>query len=252
MIEFEARVERAYRAILQEGDKVLDVGAHRGRHALPMARCVGTDGWVLAFEPLPTARALLAEAVCGARRDDKALGVVEIREEALSDREGRSEFVFVPEMPECSGLRERVYDAPVEARRIEVRLARLDDLVAERGPFRLMKVDAEGGEHDILLGARALLAKDRPVVLFEMGDNALVHYSHVSSGGMHDFLTSLDYRVLDILGRPLDRAGFVASSAEQSVWDYAAVAAEDEATFELLRQALASDRALNGETESTR
>ncbi|MEM8934074.1 MAG: FkbM family methyltransferase [Acidobacteriota bacterium] len=240
MIDFESRVELAYRNILSPGDRAIDIGAHRGRHALPMAECVGPDGWVIAFEPLPTARAALLGAVRSGRRAEAGLGVVEIRAEALADRVGQAEFVFVPDMPECSGLRERVYDAPVDVVRIDVRMALLDDVVADRGPFRLIKIDAEGGEHDIVRGATRLLRRDRPVVLFEMGDNALVNYPHVTSAGMAEQLTALDYRLLDILGRPLDPAAFAASCAEQAVWDYAAVPAEQQATIEHLQTALAA------------
>ena len=107
-------------------------------------------------------------------------------------------------------------------------------------PADRIKIDAEGGEHDIVRGARQVLRRDRPVVLFEMGDNALVNYPHVTSAGMAEQLTALDYRLLDILGRPLDPEAFVASCAEQSVWDYAAVPAEQTSTFDALREALAA------------
>ena len=239
MVDYEARVEVAYRDVLSAGDRAIDVGAHRGRHAIPMAEQVGAEGWVLAFEPLPTARAVLVAAVREDRRRGAPRGVIEIHEEALADRSGSAEFVFVPGLPECSGLRERVYDAPVEVERIAVRLARLDDVIGDRGPFRLIKIDAEGGEHDIVVGAAAVLRRDRPVVLFELGDNALVNYPGVTSAGVFDQLDGLDYRLLDILGRPLDRAAFIASCAEQSVWDYAAVPADQDETFESLRRVLA-------------
>lgn len=49
---FEQAVRRVYSAILSQGDIVFDIGAHLGKHTLPMAELVGPTGRVLAFEPI--------------------------------------------------------------------------------------------------------------------------------------------------------------------------------------------------------
>ncbi|MEO1366282.1 MAG: FkbM family methyltransferase [Acidobacteriota bacterium] len=201
----------------------MDIGAHRGRHTVPMAQCVGEGGKVWAFEPLPGIRAELEQAV-GA--SSGGLGHVEIRPEALSETAAESSFVFVSNWPEYSGLRERTYDAPAELQRIPVTAARLDDVLGDASPIRLIKIDAEGGEYHALRGAQQRLRRDRPLVLFEFGDNAISGYSDVSSRKMAQLLVGHGFALLDIRGRPLDVEAFVVSSAEQSVWDYAAVPAE--------------------------
>ena len=49
---FEDRLQHLYMSLLKEGDFCIDIGAHTGRHALPMS-CVVGSGRVAAFEPNP-------------------------------------------------------------------------------------------------------------------------------------------------------------------------------------------------------
>ena len=61
---FERITQSFYTNIVRAGDTVIDGGAHTGRHTIPLARVVGPDGMVIAFEPLAkvaeTLRSLLA------------------------------------------------------------------------------------------------------------------------------------------------------------------------------------------------
>jgi hypothetical protein len=49
------------RKFLRPGDYVLDIGANIGTHAIPLAKAVGHEGQVIAFEPQPTRRARLQD-----------------------------------------------------------------------------------------------------------------------------------------------------------------------------------------------
>src|SRR6266436_206522 len=48
---FERSTVNAYRKIVQPGDTVLDIGANVGAHTLHLARLVGNNGTVIAYEP---------------------------------------------------------------------------------------------------------------------------------------------------------------------------------------------------------
>src|SRR5690349_1373835 len=95
--DYEVLVQRVYEALLRPGDVAFDVGAHTGRHTLPMAKCVGAAGRVFAFEPLPACLAAL-------RRDADPL-CVEVHDCALGAAAGPAEFVVAVDLPSFSGLR---------------------------------------------------------------------------------------------------------------------------------------------------
>jgi FkbM family methyltransferase len=49
-----------------------------------------------------------------------------------------------------------------------VRTTTIDRLFSERGPIRLIKVDTDGFDFEVLRGARSTLLRDRPVISFEL------------------------------------------------------------------------------------
>jgi len=69
-------LEAVYTAALRDGDVAIDIGAHVGRHTLPMARAVGVRGKVYAYEPLPSIYVNLMRAVETARESDRNLAEV--------------------------------------------------------------------------------------------------------------------------------------------------------------------------------
>ena len=55
-IDYEAIIEEVYEGVLRPGDVAIDIGAHCGRHTIPLAKRVGAAGKVIAVEPLPMCR----------------------------------------------------------------------------------------------------------------------------------------------------------------------------------------------------
>jgi hypothetical protein len=91
-----------------------------------------------------------------------------------------------------------------------------DHMAADLANLADIKIETEDGEFDVIAGGVPTLRRTGPMVLFEMGDNSLLHYD-ATSADMYDLLSSLDYRVYDILGRALDRTQFVESSVVDGV-----------------------------------
>jgi FkbM family methyltransferase len=157
----QASVERILRARLRPASNGIDVGAHRGdflRHLLRLA----PSGRHMAFEPIPDMAAAL-------RRDFPS---VDVRPFALSNRSGRTSFVYLPTRPAWSGLKPQPCPVDVESEPIEVDLARLDDLVPVARAIDFIKIDVEGAELEVLEGAVETIRRCRPHVLFE---HAKVH-----------------------------------------------------------------------------
>jgi FkbM family methyltransferase len=222
MADYEQLLETFYRSLLRPGDVVIDAGAHTGRHTLPMIRAVSPSGKVYAFEPLPFARFELERA---AAATDPNSTVVMIYPYALSNREGTDDFVVAVDLPAYSGLKTRIYDGPCRTDKIQVQVRMLDHLFIEVERLEYIKIDAEGGELDILRGATAILDRLRPVVTFEFGANSIGNYG-VTVEDMADFWLPKPYVLFDILGRPLSSDQFVQSAVKQEVWDYLAVPIE--------------------------
>jgi FkbM family methyltransferase len=227
--DYEVLVQHVYEALLRPGDFAADVGAHLGRHTLPMARCVGPTGRVLAFEPLlPYFMEL--RRVC-----DPAL--VEIYDGALGAAAGPAEFVVALDLPAYSGLRERTYDHPTRLQRVPVQVRTLDEMTAHLPSLRLVKIDVEGGEMDVLRGGRAALRRLRPVVVFEFGLRAIGNYDS-SPAAVFALLDDLGYRLYGIDGRLLDAEAFTKAATVQIIYDYVAVPCEDGAALESVERVL--------------
>jgi len=210
---FEDRLQHLYMAMLKDGDFCIDLGAHTGRHALPMSCAVGC-GSVAAFEPNPPIAQRLR-----ARLELLAVPNVTVYELALSDESGTAEFVVAVDRPEESGLKERVYNGPTRQEKVAVRLAQLDSLAL--GDPSFIKLDTEGAEYKVLLGARNTVARSRPVIAFEFGEQSYSAYG-VDPDDVFEYFESLGYDIFSIHGERLEKAAFAKASHLQDYWDYVA------------------------------
>jgi FkbM family methyltransferase len=175
-------------AALAPDANCVDVGANVGDVLADMVR-LAPHGRHIAFEPLP---ALAADL--GAR-----FPAVDVRAVALGDADEPAEFVHVITRPGWSGLRERPYPGDERVERITVTLARLDDVLPDGYVPAFIKIDVEGGELDVLRGARRTLAAHRPLMAIEHGLGS-ADYFGARPHELHGLLTELGYRVFDLDG----------------------------------------------------
>jgi len=160
-----ARLLALVRATLGPADCAVEIGANEGAILATMV-AAAPRGPHLAFEPIPALAATLRERFPS----------VEVHACALSDHDGEEDFAHVVTRPGWSGLRARpTPDASDRIETIRVPVRRLDDLIGDRAP-RLVKIDVEGAEREVLAGAADTLARHRPVVAFEHGLGSADHY----------------------------------------------------------------------------
>ena len=146
---------------------VVDAGAHAGQFTKLFAG-LAPEGRVYAFEPGSYARYILATAVRWRR-----LGNVTVVPAGLGEAAGSAELSLPLKASGSLGFGLAHLGAEEGGRpahRERVTITTLDGFVAETGLARLdfIKADLEGWEVRLLLGARASLARLRPVVLVEL------------------------------------------------------------------------------------
>lgn len=142
---------------LRPGNIALDIGANIGTVTVPLARCVGAQGRVYAFEP----QRIIFQHLC-ANAVLNGLSNVEARCAAVGAVNGTATIPALD--PRVEGL-----FGSTEVRNDDegdpVPIIRVDDLDLPR--CDLIKIDVEGMEADVLAGADATIAQHRPVIYFE-------------------------------------------------------------------------------------
>jgi FkbM family methyltransferase len=149
--------------IVKPGDTVLDIGANVGIVSLWLARLVGRQGKVHAFEPNPELLRLLNQTLERNRVGNICVHPValgpnpgEMQLRVLANNTGSGSLILHHDQKNCA-----VVPVPV---------ATLDSIVVreEVKAIRLVKIDVEGFEAEVFHGATHVLNSIRPqAILFE-------------------------------------------------------------------------------------
>jgi len=188
--------------VLRADSTYVDVGANRGQ-VLREAVRLAPRGRHLAFEPIPAVADELAQAFPG----------VDCRRMALGARSETARFCHFRNLDGWSGLKRspEISDARGAPEYIDVTVSTLDAEVGELTP-RLVKIDVEGAELGVIEGARTVLSRAKPVVIFEHVASAASLYG-TSSEDLWDLLAGLGYETFSLTGDgPFDRAAFARSA----------------------------------------
>lgn len=144
-----------------DGDTVIDVGANVGHYTLHLSQCAGPNGRVIAFEPIPQTFELLSSNV----RASQALNVTLVNMAASS--EAATVSMDLPKLR--SGL-DNYYQAAIgSSGRFRVMCVPIDSFNLPK--VRLIKIDAEGHDWEVLKGAEKTIRRDHPVLIIEAGIN---------------------------------------------------------------------------------
>jgi FkbM family methyltransferase len=138
------------------------------------------EGKHYAFEPIPY---LLDEL-------KKNIKNVHIFPYALSDSAGNSKFHLVKNAPAYSGLQKRKYDiSNPDIEEIEVEVKTLDEVIPQNEQIDFIKMDVEGGEFGVFKGAKNVIQKNKPTILFECGKGACDYYG-TNPLDLYDFIVN--------------------------------------------------------------
>lgn len=166
---YDRQTNKIIRKVCKPDSNCIDVGAHKGE-VLDVIIKSAPKGTHYAFEPIPDLHNKLVSKYAGNSH-------VKVYDIALNNSKGTASFNYVVSNPSYSGLVKRKYDRPDEQdTQIEVKTDLLDDILAADLNIDLIKIDVEGGELRVLEGAKKLLSKNKPYVIFEHGLGASDFY----------------------------------------------------------------------------
>jgi FkbM family methyltransferase len=163
---WEPHVTSVFRELLHPGDVCVDVGAHAGYFTLLAAKRVGPKGRVFAIEPSPGTYAAL-------RGNLKLNNMSNVTALPVAAGAHASSVRVSDEADSLSVSVQVADDGDIEVQTV-AELVRQ----SERERLRLVKIDVEGHEHDVLEGVLPLYADGfRPALVVELhsgrGDAAI-------------------------------------------------------------------------------
>lgn len=147
---------------VSEGATVIDIGANVGLFSVPLAKAVGENGQVFAFEPVTSNVERLKRNLSQNHLDNVTVFAIALgREDGFIDLHLADDPAF-PSTDAVSGNR-------ATGERLSVSLRRLDTVWHDAGspPIQVIKLDVEGAEVDVLEGARSLLETCEPLLMIE-------------------------------------------------------------------------------------
>mgnify|MGYP003393504687 CR=1 FL=1 len=191
---YEPDTEAMVKRFVREGHTAIDVGANVGAVALALAKAVGANGRVEAFEPGPFFFARL-EANLDLNPELKKR--VRTHRVGLSAEKGA--LVWQPSVV-ISGTAS-TYIGQIDSRNphIEVPAYPLEAFANDVGIGRVdfIKVDVDGGELEVLVGAKGVLEKHHPVLYVEV--NFWDEPTRARAALLDEFLRGLGYKVFKLL-----------------------------------------------------
>lgn len=156
------------KALVRPGDTVIDVGAHIGLLALPIARMVGPEGCLIALEPNKRSAECLRRTLLSNGTGNQS-HVIEV---AASDENALVDYYIGPN----SMLGSLIMDAEDQPS-VKVKSARIDDIIPDDIRIDLVKIDVEGFEIQAIRGMESLIHENRDIfIIAEFGPSHLKKY----------------------------------------------------------------------------
>lgn len=198
---FEGYAVDVFSQVVKAGMTVLDIGANIGAHTFNLAQLVGEDGKVYAFEPTAWAFQRLVTNI-ELNTEFNNINAMNI---ALGDEnQKRQEYDFRAQWRQDGKW--VMNEAGVTD------FSTLDQFCRSNGVGKVdfIKLDVDGYETKILMGAVEVLSRDNPILIVEMSD----FYQKLVNNSLDELVSILDelgyryYREID-LGRIPDVRSYV-------------------------------------------
>tara|TARA_R100001163_G_scaffold65473_2_gene62756 strand:- start:4308 stop:5048 length:741 start_codon:yes stop_codon:yes gene_type:complete len=194
---FEIECIRELEKHLQPGDNVLDIGANIGCYAIPLAKKVGPNGRLFAFEPQGPVNDLLVKNIEQNELKDIAIPY----HFALGHKNGVARM-----NKKCDQGIDLDYSSKTHVNYgginlgsdgEEVPMLTVDTFVEQWNnlKIKMIKIDVEGAERMVLAGAKRTIELHRPIVFFEDNFKSLTH-EMVNAYNLPDHIVNMNMQSL--------------------------------------------------------
>ena len=185
--KYDTQTQKIIRSCVKEDSNCVDVGCHKGEF-LDLLLAQAPKGTHYAFEPIPDMFKELEVKYTDENCKLYCLG--------LSNEQGESTFNLVISNPAYSGFVKREYDRPNEEdTTITVKKDLLDNIIGGEVKVDFIKVDVEGAELEVFGGAKQVIKRSRPIIVFEHGKGAADCYGTTPSQVYDVLVRECDLRV---------------------------------------------------------
>ena len=186
---YDKQTKRIMQIVLEDESTFIDVGSHKGE-VLELALKISKKGKHFAFEPIPYLFHKL---------NDKYGTKCEVLNYGLSDQKKQSSFQHVTTNPAYSGIKKRTYPKEEQVETIQIQLDTLDNQLKQHDRVDMIKIDVEGAELEVLRGAKKIIEKFHPIIVFEHGLGASDHYN-TSPEDILTFFDDHQYQLFTLKG----------------------------------------------------
>lgn len=169
---------------IKPGNIVVEAGANIGTHTVPLAKLVGREGVVVAYEP----QRVVFQTLCA----NLALNSIENVHARCACLGSKAGVAFMPSLNYASTNNFGGVSAAAAGSGEQCAVQTIDGLGLPRVDF--IKADVEGMELDVLLGAQKTIAQHRPFLYLE-------HDRPEKAPAVAQHLSSIDYLMFE--HRPL-------------------------------------------------
>jgi FkbM family methyltransferase len=178
---------------------VLDIGAHVGLVSLPAASVMAANGVVHAFEPAEANRSYLTRHIALNGFEARVI----IHPELVGETD-RDDVAFY-ELEESTGMNSVVPGAMGDDyRRTQHRQITVDTFCRQHNLAPdVIKIDVEGAEIGVLLGAKETIARVRPTIFLSVHPRQIALLGQ-SVEQLASLIASFDYSVENADGTPVD------------------------------------------------
>jgi FkbM family methyltransferase len=186
---YEQNTNNILQQYIRPGDTVVEAGANIGTETILLANLVGDTGKVYAFEPN---RNVFNRLSYNANILNQKTNVV-CFDQALGEKNDIIRFHIYPESFPNSGMSSKYHPSPDV---VDVRQVTLDSLLKDSTLTRVdfIKMDVQGAELDVLLGATETLSRFKPYVFLE---------AHEHQNELFKTLVTAGYRVHTVTDKGL-------------------------------------------------